>query len=109
MAGMTNQTNMPEQPQQPGQQIQINADQKVLNGVYSNVMRVMHRPEEFVLEFINIQPPVGEMVARIITSPGHVKRIAKVLQDNIEKYEAQFGKIPDVEGPATGSEIGFKA
>jgi len=101
---------MPEQqPQQPGQQIQINAKPEVMNGVYSNVMRVLHKPEEFILEFINIQPPVGEMVARIITTPGHVKRIAKVLQDNIDKYEAQFGKIPDYEAPAQNSEIGFKA
>ncbi len=106
---MSNQPQPQPQPQQPGQQIQINAEQKILTGVYSNVMRVLHRPEEFVLEFINIQPPVGEMVARVITTPGHIKRIAKVLQDNIDKYEAQYGKIPDVEGPIQNSEIGFKA
>ncbi|MFA4954467.1 MAG: DUF3467 domain-containing protein [Patescibacteria group bacterium] len=102
---------MPEQPQQPvpGQQIQINAKPEILSGAYSNVMRVLHKPEEFTLEFINVQPPVGELVARIITTPGHVKRIAKVLQENLEKYEAQFGKIPDYEGPTTNSEIGFKS
>lgn len=101
---------MPEQ-QQPaqGQQIQINAKPEILSGVYSNVMRVMHKPEEFILEFINIQPPVGELVARIITTPGHIKRVAKVLQENLERYEAQYGKIPDYEGPVTNSEIGFKS
>jgi hypothetical protein len=37
--------------------------------------------------------------ARVINSPKHMKRLLLALQDNVAKYEAQFGKI-DVSGPA---------
>ena len=36
--------------------------------------------------------------ARVINSPKHMKRFLLALQENIAKYEQQFGKI-DVSGP----------
>ena len=36
--------------------------------------------------------------ARVINSPRHLKRLVLALQDNLQKYEAQFGKI-DLSGP----------
>lgn len=86
----------------------MNADQKVLVGTYANVMRVMHTKEEFVIEFANIHPPVGEMVSKIITTPGHMKRILAALQDNVSKYEAQFGKVDAASAPVGSGEIGFR-
>lgn len=99
---------MPEQQQMPGEEVRVNADQKVLVGSYANVMRVMHTKEEFVIEFANIHPPVGEMVSKIITTPGHMKRILVALQENVSKYEAQFGKVDAASAPAGSGEIGFK-
>jgi hypothetical protein len=56
-------------------------------------MFVSHTKEEFVLDFMNIFGPQGIQVAKIITSPGHFKRILAALNDNLKKYEAQFGQI----------------
>jgi len=89
------------------QQIQIKAKDDDLKGVYSNAMQVTHTREEFVLDFLNIFPPHGTLNARIITSPGHLKRIAKALQENIQKYEHAFGQIEEANAPQ--NEIGFKA
>ena len=42
--------------------------------------------------------PKAVVRARIINSPKHMKRFLHALQDNVTRYEAQFGKI-DISGP----------
>jgi len=83
------------------QQVQIKIDDKVLKGSYANAMQVAHTKEEFVLDFINLFPPQGVVTARVITSPGHLKRIIAALQDNIAKYETQYGRIEEAAAPPT--------
>lgn len=92
----------------PEQQIQVNAEQKTLVGSYANMMRVAHTKEEFVMEFANLHPPVGELVAKVITTPGHMKRILAAFEENVKRYEAQFGKIEEASAPAGSGDIGFR-
>ena len=97
---------MPEQ-NQPGspqggpekKQINIKITDEILEGRYANMMMVAHTKEEFILDFANVVPPQGILNARIITSPGHMKRIIKALQENLKKYESQFGEIQESEPP----------
>ena len=96
---------MPEQPS--SNQIQIKATDERLKGEYANVTQVLHTKEEFVLDFLNIFPPTGTLNARIIVSPGHFKRMLLAMQDNLGKYEAQFGAVVVSEAPA--NKIGFEA
>jgi hypothetical protein len=88
-------------------QIQIKATDEKLRGEYSNMMQILHTKEEFVLDFLNIFPPTGTLNSRIILSPGHFKRMMKAMEENLKKYEAQFGKIEESEAPKSG--IGFQA
>lgn len=102
---------MNQQPQpsvQGGQATQINikATDEKLKGEYSNVMQILHTKEEFVLDFLNVFPPTGTLNSRVILSPGHFKRMVKVMQENLEKYETSFGKI---EQSAEPKGIGFQA
>jgi len=94
----------------PQQQIQIKIDDTTLKGVYANMMGVAHSKEEFVLDFINIYPAQGAGVAtaRVIVSPGHMKRILAAMKENLEKYEKNFGTIKQADAPTTGG-IGFQA
>lgn len=89
------------------QQVQIKFDEATIKGVYTNNLIISHTAEEFVLDFINVFPPQGSLVSRVITSPGHAKRILKALEDNIKKYEAAFGNITASE--VSDQQIGFKA
>ena len=93
--------------QPPNQQINIKIEDAVLKGAYTNAMAVSHSKEEFVLDFMNIYPwqKAGIVTARVITSPGHMKRIYKALEENIKKYEQKFGKIEEAKEPEG---IGFK-
>ncbi len=85
------------------QELQIHFPPEVQRGVYANQMLVSHTPEEFVLDFILATPPAGVVNARVLVSPGHVKRIVAALQENIARYEAAHGEIPE---PASGGAPG---
>lgn len=95
------------QGQQPPQ-IQIKITDDIARGVYSNMAQVgfTNSGEEFVLDFFNFIPPTPMAVARVLISPGHIKRIIAALQDNLKRYEAQFGEIKAVESP--DHNIGFR-
>ena len=89
-------------------QIKIKAKDEDLKGAFANIMRIFHTKEEFILDFFLVSPPEeGILTSRVVLTPGHIKRMGRALQENISKYEEQFGKIEEV-GPPAG-EIGFKA
>jgi len=91
---------MADEPQAQQQQISIQMDAQNATGVYSNLMMISHRKEEFVLDFLFVQPqrtPQGQAVAnlraRVITTPEHMKRILKAIEENVGRYEQAFGPI----------------
>ncbi len=80
-------------------EIPIKIPDEVLRGVYANQMIVAHTREEFLIDFINLFPPGGVVNARIIVSPGHLKRMIRALQDNLQRYEAEFGPLSEAAPP----------
>ncbi|MDR2709060.1 MAG: DUF3467 domain-containing protein [Elusimicrobiota bacterium] len=78
-------------------EIKIEIDDQTSNGVYSNFALISHTDNEFVLDFIFVQPQYGKakVRTRVITTPAHAKKILLALQDNIAKYEQQFGPIKE--------------
>ncbi|NCO60343.1 MAG: DUF3467 domain-containing protein [Deltaproteobacteria bacterium CG_4_8_14_3_um_filter_51_11] len=85
--------------QNKSSEARIDFPKELLGGVYSNNMVVAHTKEEFIMDFLMLAPPSGTVAARIIISPGHMKRIVKALQENLAKYEENFGKIQAFEMP----------
>ena len=82
-------------------EIPIKIPDDVLRGSYANQMIVAHTREEFLLDFINLFPPGGVVNARIIVSPGHLKRMIRALQDNLQRYEAEFGPLSEASPPGS--------
>ncbi len=87
-------------------QIPIKASDEDVKGVYANGMTLWSSEEEFCLDFISAFPPVGALTARVITSPGHLKRMVDLLSNALKKYEAEHGEVVPAEEPET-SKIGF--
>jgi hypothetical protein len=79
--------------------INIKIDDDELKGRYSNLLRITHTREEFILDFINLVPPQGVVAARIVTSPGHMKRIVSALAANLRRYEEAHGTIQEAPEP----------
>ncbi len=94
-----------QNPQQPN--IPIQASEEIQRGFYSNVARIAHTPEEFVMDylFITNDPPFGKLGARILISPMHAKRLLAALADNLQKYESRFGEIKVSAGPEIPSAL----
>ena len=82
-------------------QINIELDEKVAEGTYSNLAIISHSTSEFVVDFIRIMPgtPKANVKSRIILTPEHAKRLLFALQENVAKYEAQHGKIKIPDNP----------
>lgn len=85
---------------QPGQ-INIELDEKVAEGIYSNLAIINHSPSEFVLDFVTIMPgvPKSKVKSRIILTPQHAKRLLAALGENIHRFEVSHGEIKDSEQP----------
>jgi hypothetical protein len=84
---------MEDKNNEQGLNIELNDD--VAQGVYSNLAIISHSSSEFVLDFIRIMPgmPKAQVKSRIILTAEHAKRLLMALNDNIEKYEDHFGEI----------------
>ena len=88
------QHNNPPQPQQQPQQLQIELPPNI-DAAYSNFVVLQHSPSEFIMDFARILPnmPTAKVGARVVMTPMHAKLLLRALQDNIEKFEAQYGAI----------------
>jgi len=108
IVGCSQEGTMSDQPKQETQ-LQIKADEKELQGVYSNLVMIHHNAEEFTLNFIYVFPnaPQGKLMSSVIVSPGHAKRLLRALAENISRFESQFGTIPDASGGAPEPKVGF--
>ena len=89
-------------------EIKVEFQKDIIGGVYANTLYLQHTAEEFILDFLLIAPPAGVATARVITSPGHMKRIIAAIQENLKKYEQKYGKIKPSAEPKRDSQIGFK-
>jgi hypothetical protein len=86
------------------EELNIKIADEELMGRYSNLLRITHTREEFILDFINLVPPQGIVTARVVTTPSHAKRVLQALAANLERYEQVFGPIPEPpEGSGDGS------
>ena len=81
-------------------QINIELNEEVAQGVYSNLAVITHSSSEFVIDFVRVMPgiPKAQVKSRIILTPEHAKRLMLALKDNISKFESVHGPIKDVQG-----------
>ncbi len=90
---------MNENEEQQGLQIEL--PQNVAQGEYANFAIITHGSSDFVLDFARVLPgvPKAQVCSRIILAPEHAKRLLGALQENVMRYEREFGtiKIPNQE------------
>ena len=78
-------------------QLNIELPEDIAEGIYSNLAIISHSNAEFVVDFIRMMPniPKAKVKSRVILTPQHAKRLLKALNDNIKKFEGQFGMIEE--------------
>ena len=83
------------------QGLQLELPQSVAQGEYANFAIITHSSSDFIIDFARVLPgvPKGQVKSRVILAPEHAKRLLGALQENIFRYEREFGpiKIPNQE------------
>ena len=76
-------------------ELDLELDDTVAEGEYSNLVVISHSTSEFVLDFVRLMPGVSKarVKSRIVLAPEHAKRLLLALQDNVGKYEKSYGRI----------------
>ncbi len=94
-------SNPPRPAQLP---VEIPAD---LQETYSNFALIQHTASEFILDFARIMPnvPKARVGARVVTTALHAKLLLRALQENIDRYEAQFGTIYIPQGDGLAKQL----
>jgi len=84
--------------------LSVKVPDRLLPGVYANQMIIRHTREEFLIDFLNRFPPEGVVTARVIVSPGHLKRMIGALGDNLRRYETTHGPVLRAGAPSGSSD-----
>ncbi len=68
-----------------------------LDGNYVNLALISHNEAEFVMDFVRMAPgmPKARVKARVVVTPQHAKRLLAALKENIAKWEATYGTMPE--------------
>jgi hypothetical protein len=94
---MENEKNNPNQ-------LQIELSNEVAQGTYANLAIITHSTSEFVFDFVRVMPGLAKagVQSRIVMTPEHAKRLMYALQENVAKFERNFGPIR-MPGEAAGA------
>lgn len=86
---------MSEKNEENRNQLNIELSEEIAEGEYVNPAMIAHSNSEFVVDFIRVLPgiPKAKVKSRVIISPEHAKRLLGALQENIDKFEDNFGPI----------------
>lgn len=91
---------MAENKNQPNQ-VQIQLKPEVADGQYANLAMINHSSSEFVVDFAHMLPIAPPQIfSRVILAPEHAKRLLYALQENIGRYEQEYGEIKLPQPPA---------
>ncbi|MBP1670834.1 MAG: DUF3467 domain-containing protein [Bacteroidales bacterium] len=76
-------------------ELNIELGNDVAQGSYSNLAIITHSSSEFIIDYIRMMPgvPKPQVNNRIIMTAENAKRLFLALQDNIAKFESQYGEI----------------
>ena len=83
---MTNKNQAQAQPQKK----EIKIADNIPGAEYANAMQINHNRDEFQMIFLNLLGASGRVSGKIISTPGHYKRMILAMQENLKKYEEQF-------------------
>jgi hypothetical protein len=75
-------------------EIAVNVPQ-TLDPVYSNMIQIAYKDDEFTFIFLHQIPGINQAKAKAIVSitPQHAKNLLAVLTKTMADYEGKFGKI----------------
>ncbi len=92
------------------QTVNIEISDKEWEGIYSNFAVITHSSSEFIIDFARVLPGANKakVFSRIVMTPQHARALLLTLENNIKKFENDFGKIPEAGQDLSKGPIGFQ-
>ena len=86
---------VPTPDMEPQAQVQVQIPDHRFEVLYSDQAFISHTAVGFTLDFAQLTPQVGisRVVARVGMSATHLKLLVRVLAENLQRYEEQFGPV----------------
>src|SRR5690606_400954 len=103
--------NRPGHEPRPGyagtmKQLKFEIDKETMRGRPTNGALIAHTADEFLFDFVLVMPGQQPVVsARLVTSPRHAKALLRSLEDNIKRFEARYGQIPEPKRPIQPGQV----
>ncbi len=94
----------------PERTMNIEISDKEWEGIYSNFVIITHSNAEFILDFARMLPGAkkAKVFSRILMTPQSAKALQATLENNIQKFEKEHGKIPQLPTDPNKAAIGFQ-
>jgi hypothetical protein len=73
--------------------------ERVSRGVHSTGQLVLDSPKEFCVDFLFGLARPFQVVSRVIMAPQTMAELTNALEQNIEMYRQNFGKVPELPTP----------
>lgn len=88
--------------------VKISLDGERAQGVYSNLIKIYHSKEEFILDFLANYQESELLSVRVVVTPQHLRRMTTALEESLKKYEEEHGNVTpaDAPKPSVGFSIG---
>ena len=89
-----------------GQEISVNIP-PTLDPVYSNMIQIAYKDDEFTFMFLHQLPQVNQARAKAIVSitPAHAKNLLGVLTKTVADFESKFGTISPPKEPQSTEKV----
>lgn len=74
---------------------------------YVNMSYITHTPQEFILDFASILPGIKQpkINTRLVFSPLGAKLLIQALNENLRRYESNFGEIKIPRGHSLADQL----
>jgi len=88
------------------QPLKFEIDKETARGRPTNGALIAHTADEFIFDFVLVMPGQQPVVtSRLVTSPRHAKALLRSLEDNVKRYEARHGRIPEPARPVAPGQV----
>lgn len=85
-------------------QVSARIPENVGRGLFSTGAIVMYGVHEFVIDFLLSMAPPSRIAARVVLPPSVVPLLLGALQENMNKYQQNFGPFPRLPTPPAGTQ-----
>ncbi|MCD8210436.1 MAG: DUF3467 domain-containing protein [Prevotella sp.] len=84
-----------ENDENNGKELKIELPKELAKGEYANLAIITHSSSDFIIDCAAMLPGMPKAIvrSRVVMAPEHAKRLLLALQENIMKYEKEFGTI----------------